>query len=112
MYTVNQLKNDLASMGFKGDETVIIHSSLKSIGETENRADGILDALQEFFADGLLVFPSMTYSLVNAKQPVFSVRDTPCCVSALPELFRKRPHRMYINCDMRPHKLAYYTNNY
>ena len=91
MHTVYQLKNDLASMGFKGDETVIIHSSLKSIGETENRADGILDALQEFFADGLLVFPSMTYSLVSAKQPVFSVRDTPCCVSALPEFFRKRP---------------------
>ena len=78
-------------MGFKGDETIIIHSSLKSIGETEKRADGILDALQEFFAEGLLVFPSMSYSLVNAKQPVFSVRDTPCCVSSLPEIFRKRP---------------------
>lgn len=91
MYTRDDLKNDLRRMGFKGDETVIIHSSLKSIGEVEDRADGILDALEEFFADGLLVFPSMTYSLVNDKQPVFSVRDTPCCVSALPEIFRHRP---------------------
>ena len=91
MYTKSDLKADLAAMGLKGTETVIIHSSLKSIGEVENRADGILDALIEFFRDGLLVFPSMTYSLVNAKQPVFSVRDTPCCVSMLPELFRRRP---------------------
>ena len=91
MYTKSDLKNHLAAMGFKGSETVIIHSSLKSIGEVENRADGILEALEEFFAEGLLVFPSMSYSLVNDKQPVFSVRDTPCCVSMLPELFRKRP---------------------
>lgn len=90
MYTKNDLKSDLAAMGLTGRETVMIHSSLKSIGEVENRADGILDALQEFFADGLLAFPSMTYSLVHAKQPVYSVRDTPCCVSALPEIFRKR----------------------
>lgn len=91
MYTKTDLKADLSAMGLKGTETIIIHSSLKSIGEVENRADGILEALEEFFADGLLVFPSMSYSLVNAKQPVFSVRDTPCCVSMLPELFRRRP---------------------
>lgn len=91
MHTVSDLKKDLAVMGFKGTETVIIHSSLKSIGEVEGRADGILQALEEFFAEGLLVFPSMSYSLVNDKQPVFSVRDTPCCVSMLPEIFRKRP---------------------
>ena len=91
MYTKEDLKNNLSAMGLKGDETIIIHSSLKSIGEVENRADGILDALEEFFAPGLLIFPSMSYSTVNAKQPVFSVRDTPCCVSMLPELFRRRP---------------------
>ena len=77
MHTRNDLKEDLRRMGFNGTETVIIHSSLKSIGEVEDRADGILDALEDFFADGLLVFPSMTYSLVDNKQPVFSVRDTP-----------------------------------
>ena len=70
MYTKSDLKADLAAMGLQGNETVIIHSSLKSIGEVENRADGILDALEEFFAPGLLIFPSMTYSTVNAKQPV------------------------------------------
>ena len=91
MYSKSDLKADLTAMGLKGSETVIIHSSLKSIGEVEGRADGILDALTEFFKDGLLVFPSMSYNLVNAKQPVFSVRDTPCCVSMLPELFRRRP---------------------
>jgi aminoglycoside 3-N-acetyltransferase len=90
MYTKEDLKACLARMGLKGTDTVLMHSSMKSIGEVENRADGVLDALIEYFADGLLVLPSMSYSLVNAKQPVFAVRDTPCCVSLLPELFRHR----------------------
>ena len=91
MHTKATLKADLARMGFTGTETILVHSSMKSIGEVENRADGVLDALQEYFAEGLLVFPSMSYDLVNARQPVFAVRDTPCCVSLLPELFRRRP---------------------
>ena len=89
MHTKATLKADLARMGFKGTETILVHSSMKSIGEVGNRADGVLDALQEYFAEGLLVFPSMSYDLVHARQPVFAVRDTPCCVSLLPELFRR-----------------------
>ena len=41
MYTKEDLKACLARMGLKGTDTVLMHSSMKSIGEVENRADEI-----------------------------------------------------------------------
>ena len=91
MHTKESLKRDLAAMGLVSTDTVLIHSSMKSIGEVEGRADTVIDALMEYFTDGLLVFPTLSFRSVNAEQPVFSVLDTPCCNGILPELFRKRP---------------------
>ena len=78
-------------MGLRPEQTVLLHSSMRAIGEVENRAEGVLDALMEYFAPGLLVFPTLSYNSVNAEQPVFSETDTPACTGILPELFRKRP---------------------
>ena len=91
MHSKETLKADLARMGLKPEQTVLIHSSMRAIGEVENRADGVLDALMEYFAPGLLVFPTLTFRYVNAETPEFSVTDTPACTGILPELFRKRP---------------------
>ena len=33
MYTKNDLKNQLKNMGLTGNETILIHSSMKSIGD-------------------------------------------------------------------------------
>lgn len=35
MYTKEQLKKQLENMGLTGDEKILIHSSMKSIGEVE-----------------------------------------------------------------------------
>ena len=91
MHTKDSLKADLVRMGLKPEQTVLIHSSMRAIGEVENRADGVLDALMEYFAPGLLVFPTLSFRSVNAEQPVFSESCTPACTGILPELFRKRP---------------------
>lgn len=91
MHSKETLKADLARMGLKPEQTVLIHSSMRAVGEVENRADGVLDALMEYFAPGLLVFPTLTFRYVNAETPEFSVTDTPACTGILPELFRKRP---------------------
>jgi aminoglycoside 3-N-acetyltransferase len=93
MHTIASLKNDLAAMGLHGRETILVHSSMKSIGAVENRADGVLDALSEYFADGLLVFPTLSYLYVNDRPGLnhFEVDSTPACTGILPELFRKRP---------------------
>ena len=55
MYTKEDLKEYLKAMGLTGKETILVHSSMKSIGEVEGRADTVLDALIEYFKDGLLL---------------------------------------------------------
>ena len=90
-YTKADLKHDLAAMGLTGNETILIHSSMKSIGTVEGGADTVLDALMEFFAEGLLLLPTHTWRFINEENRMFDVRRSPCCVGILPELFRQRP---------------------
>ena len=90
-YTKQSLKQDLAAMGLTGAETILIHSSMKSIGEVEGGADTVLDALMEHFAQGLLLLPTHTWRFMDGGNTVFDVRNSPCCVGILPELFRQRP---------------------
>ncbi|MDD7152990.1 MAG: AAC(3) family N-acetyltransferase [Faecalibacterium prausnitzii] len=51
-HTKETLRQDLVAMGLTGTETILIHSSMKSIGEVEGGADTVLDVLMEFFAGG------------------------------------------------------------
>ena len=90
-YTKADLKHDLAAMGLTGNETILIHSSMKSIGPVEDGADTVLDAWMEFFAEGLLLLPTHTWRFINEANRGCDVRRSPCCVGILPELFRQRP---------------------
>lgn len=90
-HTKEELQKDLASLGIPNDETILIHSSCRSIGPVSGGADTVLDVLQEYFRQGLLVLPTHTWDRINPENPVFHVADTACCTGILPELFRKRP---------------------
>lgn len=90
--TKDDLKNDLFRAGFRPSDTVLIHSSMKSIGDVENGADGVLDVLMDFFGrQGLLVFPALSYPILNRPEQVFSAEETASEIGLLPEMFRKRP---------------------
>ncbi|NLZ59838.1 MAG: AAC(3) family N-acetyltransferase [Lentisphaerae bacterium] len=85
------LLKDLRALGIKPEDTLLVHSSMKSIGEVENGADCVLDVLSDYLKDrGLLVFPTLTSSNVNAEKPEFSLLHTVSQVGLLPELFRQR----------------------
>jgi len=91
MHDTLSLVADLDAMGIRRSDTLLIHSSMKSIGEVVGGADAVLDALMAYFKDeGLLVFPTLTYRVVNAQNPCFDVRFTPVSTGILPELFRQR----------------------
>ncbi len=66
----------------RGD-TVMVHSSLKRIGETEGRAEGLIDAMRDYLSEGLLLFPTLTWKYVNRNSPVYDARTTVPCVGAL-----------------------------
>ena len=87
MYTKAELKQQLQNAGLTGKETILIHSSMKAIGEVEGGADTVLDAWMEYFADGLLLLPTHTWANVNAECPVYDYRSTPSCVGLLTNLF-------------------------
>ncbi len=92
MHTKISLMKQLEEMGIDPQGTVLMHSSMKSIGEVEGGADTVLDALSDYMAEGLLVLPTHTWSSINAEHPRFYVKSSPVCVGILPELFRKRPN--------------------
>ena len=91
VHTKESLMNDLINAGIQPSDTLLVHSSMKSIGMVAGGADAVLDVLTDYFKEkGLLVFPTLTYSL-NASNPVFYVNKTPSQVGLLSDMFWRRP---------------------
>ena len=91
MLTKNDIHLFLSEIGIKKDDTVLIHTSMRSIGEAENGCDGIIDAFTSYLNEGLFLIPTHTWVNVNEENPVFDVRKTMPCIGALPcvAAFRK-----------------------
>lgn len=89
-YSKEMLKNQLESMGLRASDTVLVHSSMKAIGDVEGGADTVLDALMEYFAEGLLLLPTHTWAQMSEDHPLYYPDNEPSCVGILTNLFRKR----------------------
>lgn len=90
MYRKEDLKSHLAALGIAPADTLLVHSSLKSVGLVDGGADAVLDAFSEAVSGGLLIFPTHTWNRVSPSVP-YDPTETPSCNGALTELFRKRP---------------------
>ena len=53
MYTKEDLKDFLKKMELTGKEAIMVHSSMKSIGEVAGGADTVVDVFMEYFENGL-----------------------------------------------------------
>lgn len=91
MHTKKSLLKDLENMGLTGKETIMVHSSMKSIGEVEGRADTVVDAFMEFFKDGLFMTPTHTWAQMGEDYPTFDPKTEPACVGIIPNVFRQKP---------------------
>lgn len=118
MHTRTSLIEDLKKAGIRQDDTLLIHSSMKQIGAVDGGPETVIDAFLEWPGkNGLIVFPSLSYTLMHIYDPesaqcrnckakpevclarnlpseatrIFSVTDTPCCTGLLPNLFLHRP---------------------
>lgn len=89
-YTKQDLMEGLSDLGINPKGTLLIHASMKSLGEVKGGADAVLDALCEYMKEGLLVLPTHTWAYINAENPKFDVVESKVCIGILPELFRKR----------------------
>ena len=86
MLTKEELKAQIRAMGILPTDTVLVHSALRAVGETENGADGIIDAFREVLTDGLLLIPTHTWSVVIKRQPIYDVRATVPNIGTLPRV--------------------------
>ena len=78
-------------MGLNPRDSVMVHASMKSIGDVEGRADTVIDAFMEYFEDGLFMMPTHTWAQMKESYPLYDPETEPGCVGILPEVFRKRP---------------------
>ncbi|MCM1064205.1 MAG: AAC(3) family N-acetyltransferase [Eubacterium sp.] len=90
-YTKEDLKRQLQKAGLWHTDTILIHSSMKAIGQVEGGADTVLDAWMEYFERGLLLLPAHTWAQMSEEHAVYDPASEKSCVGLLTELFRRRP---------------------
>ncbi len=91
MYTKNQLAEQFNEMGLSPNASLLVHSSMKSIGEVEGGAETVLDVLCEGLNSGLLVMPTHTWDTIIEENSTYDFRTEPSCTGILGTLLLKRP---------------------
>ena len=87
-HTIKQLKKDLAALGIMPGDTVLMHSSYRSLGVIEDGAAGFFRGFIDLLgAKGTLILPALSYRDVT-EGGSFDILETPSCVGYLPEYFR------------------------
>ncbi|HBC99675.1 MAG TPA: AAC(3) family N-acetyltransferase, partial [Lachnoclostridium sp.] len=84
MHTKNSIIKDIEQTGIRKNGTLLIHSSMKAIGVVEGGGDSVLDAFIEYMKDGLLLFPTHSWSDKNLKDGIYDPKTEPACVGILP----------------------------
>lgn len=88
---LDRLTADLLALGVRPGGVLLVHSSLKSLGQAVDGPEIVIQGLLAALGpDGTLLMPALTYETVRSHNPVFDVRTTPSCVGAIPEYFRSR----------------------
>ena len=77
----------LKRVGLRGGESLLLHSSLRSMGTVNGGADALIDAfLETLGTDGTLMVPTFNYSVDD----YFDPRETPSRTGAITECLRNR----------------------
>jgi len=90
IYTNESLIRDLSAIGIMPDDTLLVHSSMKAIGEVEGGADTVLDAFAEHMEPGLLIFPTHTWNTIGSMSFAYHPLTEISCVGILSNLYRIR----------------------
>lgn len=90
-----QLAEEFADLGLPKGASVLVHSSLSSLGHVEGAAAAVVDALLDAVGpEGTLLVPNLpfwgTLSAYLETGPTFDVRSTPSQMGAVTEALRRR----------------------
>lgn len=86
-----KLTEDFKALGIKKGDSVLIHSSYKSMGGIEGGIETFVDAMLSVLGDsGTLISPTLSFRAVSVENPVFDYLNTPSCTGAINEFIRLR----------------------
>ncbi len=89
------IQQSLEALGVPKDNPVLVHSSLSSLGYVAGGPQTLLDGIiAHLGSQGTIVLPTHSWNLMNQGARIFDARETPSCVGALTEWFRKQPHAL------------------
>jgi aminoglycoside 3-N-acetyltransferase len=89
---VSELAANLADLGLIPDDVVTVHSSLRTLPASSNRAKLLLDGIRAAVGvNGTIIVPSLSNESVTASDPVFDVVNTPSNVGGFSEFVRHLP---------------------
>jgi len=83
----NVFHTQLHDLGLQPGDTVLMHSSMKSLGTKKTPEAFLQEVIAALGPEGTLLLPALTYENVNADQPLFSARFTEPCIGLLPRTF-------------------------
>lgn len=88
MYSKSDLIRHIKALGIQSTDTIMVHTSLKSIGvidsEGKTSAEIYIEALKECVSDGLLLIPTHTWATIREDGHEFNVRTSLPCIGAVP----------------------------
>ena len=90
--TVDGMTSDLAALGVRPGDHLLVHSALSSLGFVPRGPAAVIAALQRALGpSGTLVMPTHSWDRVGAGDFSFDIARTPSCVGAISEHFRTMP---------------------
>ena len=92
-FTVSEIVDDLKALGLRRGDSVVVHSSYKSVGPVTGGPRSIIDALAEvLLPDGALLFPNLNipHEFTAENPPRFDLKKAPLkqSIGIIPELFK------------------------
>lgn len=109
MYNKNDLKKDLASMGLVNTDALMVHSSMKAVGDVDGGADTVVDAFIEYFDKGLFMVPTHTWKQMSREYNIFDPQTEPSCVGIITNICLKKSDSVR---SLHPtHSIAAFGNN-
>ena len=94
MHTKESILNDLARMNAPRDKVVLVHTSLRAVGEVEGRGEAFLEALIEYFTaeGGLLLIPTHTWANLGGESDItLDMSSEKTCIGTLPSIAAVHP---------------------
>jgi aminoglycoside 3-N-acetyltransferase len=91
MLTYNELLDGFRQTSVKQGDTIIVHTSYKSLGGVEGGADTVIDVMRELVGkNGTVMFPAFNFQSWTETH-YFDVLETPSKMGMITEMARLRP---------------------